>query len=145
MSHQDPDCLFCRIIAGQIPSAQILETDWAVAFLDIHPVNPGHVLLVPKVHHATLADLPEDAASAVAALMPGLVRAIIAATGADGLNVVVNNGHAAGQTVDHGHWHLIPRFHGDPVHWPWPHQSYSGDELGRMQGRIAEAFRARPS
>ena len=137
MGQPDPDCLFCRIVAGQIPAAVVLETEAAVAFLDIHPVNFGHVLLVPRAHHATLADLSEDDAANTARLLPGLVRSILAATGQDALNVVVNNGRAAGQTVGHGHWHLIPRFDGDPVEWPWPHRSYAGDELAAMRAEIA--------
>lgn len=140
MDRPDPGCLFCRIIGGEIPAAKVLETDHAVAFLDIHPVNLGHVLLVPKVHHATLADLDSELAAATATLLPRLGRAILAVTGADGLNVVINNGRVAGQTIDHGHWHLIPRFEGDAVHWPWPHQSYPDQELGRMQAGISHAF-----
>jgi histidine triad (HIT) family protein len=131
-----PDCLFCKIVRGAMPAATILETDDAVAFLDIHPVNLGHVLLVPKAHHTNLGELPETLAAHAASLLPRLCRAIQAATGADGLNVIINNGRAAGQTVDHGHWHLIPRFHGDPVDWPWPHSEYVGDELGQMRFRI---------
>jgi histidine triad (HIT) family protein len=116
--------------------AKVLETDHALAFLDINPVNRGHVLLVPKAHHSTLSELPDDLAAETAKLVPRLVRAIRAATGADGLNLIVNNGRVAGQTVDHGHWHIIPRFHGDPVDWPWPHSEYVGDELGQMRFRI---------
>ena len=135
--HQhDPDCIFCKIARGLIPSAKVLETDHALAFLDINPVNRGHILLVPKAHHATLADLPDDLAAETAKLVPRLARAIKTATGADGLNLIVNNGQAAGQTVFHGHWHLIPRFIDDPVDWPWPHAEYSGDELGQMRFRI---------
>jgi histidine triad (HIT) family protein len=134
-AHQ-PDCIFCRIVGGEIPSAKVLETDDALAFLDIHPVNKGHVLLVPKVHHASLLELPEGMAAHAASLLPRLCRAVQAATGADGFNVIVNNGRAAGQTVDHGHWHIIPRFVDDPVNWPWPHSDYVGDELGQMQFRI---------
>ena len=81
----DPDCLFCKIVRGEIPSATVLETDEAVAFLDIHPVNLGHVLLVPKAHHAHLADLPEalaaHAAIAPAAALPGRSRPPPAPTG----------------------------------------------------------------
>jgi histidine triad (HIT) family protein len=134
--HHDPACLFCRIVRGEIPSARVLETDHALAFLDINPVNRGHVLLVPKAHHSTLSELPDDIAAETAKLVPRLVRAIRAATGADGLNLIVNNGEVAGQTVHHGHWHLIPRFEDDPVDWPWPHSHYSGDELNQMQFRI---------
>ncbi len=139
--HHDPACIFCKIVRGDIPSARVLETDHAVAFLDINPVNRGHVLLVPKAHHATLADLPDHLAAETASLVPRLARAIQAATGADGLNLVVNNGQVAGQTVFHGHWHLIPRFVDDPVNWPWPHDEYSGDELGQMQFRIERELR----
>src|SRR3954468_2497292 len=132
----DPKCIFCKIVRGDIPSSKVLETDDAIAFLDIHPVNLGHVLLVPKTHHANLTDLPEAAAAHAASLLPRICRAVQAATGAEGFNVIVNNGRVAGQTVDHGHWHIIPRFHGDPVDWPWPHSEYVGDELGQMRFRI---------
>ena len=133
---RDPACLFCKIVGGEIPSAKVLETDGAVAFLDINPVIRGHVLLVPKAHHATLSELPDDLAAETARLVPRLARAIQAATGSDGLNLIVNNGEAAGQTIFHGHWHLIPRFTNDPVHWPWPHDDYPAGELDRMRSRI---------
>jgi histidine triad (HIT) family protein len=130
------NCLFCKIVHGSIPSAKVLETDQVLAFLDINPVNRGHVLVVPKAHHASLADLPDDLAAETARLVPRLARAIQAATGADGLNLIINNGQAAGQTVFHGHWHLIPRFLDDPINWPWPHAEYSGDDLNQMRFRI---------
>jgi histidine triad (HIT) family protein len=136
-----PHCIFCKITRGELPSSTVLETDDAVAFLDIHPVNKGHVLLVPRSHHADLSELPDDVASRAAALLPRLCRAVRAATGADGLNVIVNVGRAAGQTVDHVHWHVIPRFHGDPVNWPWPHSEYLGDELGQMRFAIERELR----
>jgi histidine triad (HIT) family protein len=136
VSDRNPSCVFCKIVHGEIPSAKVLETDRAIAFLDIAPVNCGHVLLVPRAHHAALAELPGDLAAHAGSLLPSLCRAIQAATGADGLNVIVNNGQAAGQTIDHVHWHIIPRFHNDPVNWPWPHSQYVGDELGQMQFRI---------
>jgi histidine triad (HIT) family protein len=136
MPPRDPGCLFCKIIAGEIPSAKVLETDAALAFLDINPVNQGHVLLVPKEHHPSVAELSDEAAAETAQLLPRLTRVLLRATGADGLNIIVNNGRAAGQTIDHGHWHLIPRFTDDAVNWPWPHSPYSGDELPQMQFRI---------
>jgi histidine triad (HIT) family protein len=132
----EPTCIFCKIVRGEIPSARVLETDHAIAFLDINPVNRGHVLVVPRAHHRNLTELPEELAAHVGSLLPRLCRAVRAATGADGLNVIVNNGLAAGQTVDHGHWHIIPRFHDDPVDWPWPHSEYVGDELAQMRFRI---------
>ena len=136
-SHQHaPDCLFCKIVRHEIPSATVLETGDALAFLDIQPVNKGHLLLVPKAHHADLTELPEAIAAHLASLLPRLCRAVKSATGADGFNVIVNNGRAAGQTIDHAHWHIIPRFHADSVNWPWPHSEYLGDELGQMRFRI---------
>jgi histidine triad (HIT) family protein len=131
-------------VRGQIPSARLLETDEVVAFLDIHPVNPGHLLIVPKVHCADLSELPEAVAAHAGSLLPRLCRAIQAATGADGLNVIVNNGRAAGQTIDHCHWHIIPRFHDDPVSWPWPQGEYVGDELGQMTFRIERELNSNP-
>jgi histidine triad (HIT) family protein len=132
----DPNCIFCKIVRGEIPSARVIETDDSVAFLDINPVIHGHTLLVPKAHYPKLADIPGPLVGAVCGLLPRIARAVAAATGCDGLNVIVNNGSAAGQTIDHCHWHLIPRFRGDPVNWPWPHSEYVGDELGQMRFRI---------
>ena len=130
-------CPFCKIVRGEIPSSKVLETDDALAFLDINPVNRGHLLLVPKTHHANLTELPEAIAAHIGSLLPRLCKAVQTATGSDGFNLIVNNGLAAGQTVFHGHWHIIPRFVDDPVNWPWPHSQYSGDELNQMQFRIA--------
>ncbi len=146
MSHRphDPHCVFCKIIHGQIPSTRILETAEAVAILDINPVIHGHTLVVSKAHHAHLSELPETVAAHMGSLLPQLCRAIQAATGSDGLNVIVNNGPAAGQTIDHCHWHIIPRFHDDPIDWPWPHSEYVGDELGQMAFRIVRELSTQP-
>ncbi len=132
----DPSCIFCKIARGEIPSARVLETEDAIAFLDINPVNRGHLLLVPRPHHTDLTTLPDAQASHAATYLPRLCRAVKAATGADGINVIVNVGAAAGQTIDHVHWHVIPRFHNDPVNWPWPHAQYVGDELAQMRFAI---------
>jgi histidine triad (HIT) family protein len=132
----NPHCVFCKVVRGEIPSARVLETPDAVVFLDINPLNPGHTLLVPRAHHANLTDLPEETAAHAGSLLPRLCRAVKAATGAPGLNVVINNGSVAGQTIDHCHWHIIPRFADDPIRWPWPQGKYSGDELNRMRSNI---------
>jgi len=144
VSH-DPGCIFCKIARGEIPSARVLETDHAVAFLDINPVNPGHVLVVPKAHHTQLGELPEDLAAHAGSLLPRLCRAVRAVTGADGLNVIVNNGRVAGQTIDHVHWHVIPRSRHDAVHWPWPQAEYVGDELRQMQFRLEHELNPAPA
>jgi histidine triad (HIT) family protein len=141
---RDPSCIFCKIVQGEIPSSRVLETEGAVAFLDIHPVNQGHVLLVPKAHHVNLADLPDEQAAHAGSLLPRLCRAVRSATAADGLNVIANLGRVAGQTIDHIHWHIIPRFQNDLVHWPWPHTQYTGDELAQIQLRIQQALSSTP-
>jgi histidine triad (HIT) family protein len=135
-------CIFCKIARGEVPSARLIETGLAIAFLDINPVSHGHTLLVPRAHHPSLSDLPDALAGEVGSLLPRLCRAIAAATGAHGLNVIVNNGRAAGQTIDHCHWHIIPRFSDDSVNWPWPHSEYAGDELEQMRFRIERELKA---
>jgi len=138
MAH-NPNCIFCKIVAGQIPSAKVLETESAIAFLDINPVAPGHVLLVPKEHSTTLVDTTPLVLAAIAAELPRLARAVLAATGAPGLNVLQNNGREAGQVVNHVHFHLIPRKPGDPFRVHWPAGKYEGSALEEMRSRIAAA------
>ncbi|QDV32216.1 HIT family protein [Tautonia plasticadhaerens] len=136
----DPQNVFARILRGEIPAAKVLETDGALAFLDVGPVNKGHLLIVPKAEAATLSDLPDDVSAHVGSLLPRLCRAVKQATGADGLNVIVNHGEVAGQSVHHVHWHIVPRFKDDAFRWPWPQQSYSGDEAEQMRDRIRHAL-----
>lgn len=87
-----------------------------------------------------MLDLPAPLAAQTASLLPRMARAVKQATGAAGLNVVVNIGEVAGQTIDHVHWHVIPRFQGDPVYWPWPQGRYAGDEMSLMQASIQQAL-----
>jgi histidine triad (HIT) family protein len=133
-------CIFCRIACGELPSAQVLETDQAIAFLDINPVNLGHLLLIPKAHHGTLADLPDDLSAHLGSLLPRLCRAVKATAEVENLNVIANSGAVAGQTVDHVHWHVIPRFPGDAVRWPWPHVAYGANDLNRLRERVIAAL-----
>lgn len=139
MSH-DPSCIFCKIVAGQIPCARVLETDRAIAFLDINPVNKGHVLIVPKDHHARVTDLPDTLSAHLGELVPRVCRAVQKATDAAGLNLIANVGAAAGQTVDHVHYHIIPRHVPDAIHWPWPHVAYHEGELAALQNELAAAL-----
>lgn len=138
----DQSNIFARILRGEIPAASVLETDHALAFLDVNPVNHGHVLLIPKAQAATLSDLSDDDAAHLGALLPRLCRAVRAATGCDALNVVVNHGEAAGQTVFHVHYHIIPRFQGDAVRWPWPHLGYAEGAMESMRGHLVRAITA---
>jgi histidine triad (HIT) family protein len=137
----DPTNIFARILRGEIPSAKILETDKALAFVDVNPVNRGHVLLIPKAEAATLSDLSDEDAAHLGSLLPRLCRAVRSVTGCDALNVIVNHGEVAGQTIFHVHFHIIPRFKGDAVHWPWPHQSYVEGEMAKLRVHLAEALK----
>ncbi|MHB8633072.1 MAG: HIT family protein [Thermoplasmatota archaeon] len=113
------DCLFCRIAGGLLPAAEVYQDDRVFAFLDIHPLSPGHTLLVPKRHAARLEEAdPEDAAALMRAAQH-ILRGLAAVTGSPDATVAVNNGPAAGQEVGHLHFHLVPRKAGDgghPVH-----------------------------
>ncbi len=108
------DCLFCKIIAGEIPCHKLYEDDVVVAFLDIHPVSVGHTLVLPKAHSTNLLDIAPDDAQAVMAVIKKISSGLLAGVGADGLNVGSNCGESAGQDVFHTHIHLMPRHTGTP-------------------------------
>ncbi len=113
------DCIFCQIVDGEIPSRTVFEDDVSMAFLDANPLAPGHTLVIPKRHHETLDDVPEDTAAHLFGVLHRLTPAVEHAVDADGSNVAFNNGEAAGQEVPHVHAHVIPRFHddgGNPIH-----------------------------
>ena len=113
------DCIFCQIVDGDIPARAVYEDDDVLAFLDANPMGPGHTLVIPKRHHETLGDLPEDEGSAVFAALHRLAPLVEDAVDADASTVAFNNGEAAGQEVPHVHGHVIPRFDGDggaPIH-----------------------------
>ncbi|MFB6127161.1 MAG: HIT family protein [Halolamina sp.] len=107
------DCIFCRIVAGDIPGRIVHESDDAVAFLDANPLAEGHTLVVPREHHSTMADLPAEQAAGVFEAVRELTPRVQAAVDADGANVGINDGEVAGQEVPHLHVHVVPRFEGD--------------------------------
>lgn len=109
------DCLFCRIVAGELPSQKLLEDDSTLAFMDINPWSRGHCLVISKEHGATIFDLSEESAVGIMRVAHRLAPAVKAAVEADGLNLLQSNGRAAWQQVDHVHMHLIPRWFGDPL------------------------------
>lgn len=134
------DCVFCSIVAGDIPGRIVDETDDVLAFLDANPMAPGHTLVIPKNHHERLADVPDDAAADLFATLRNLLPRVEAAVGADGATVGVNDGAAAGQEVPHAHAHIIPRFEGDgggPIHVAaGDRPDLSDDELDEIASNI---------
>ncbi len=116
--YMSSDCIFCKIVRGDIPSHKVYEDDKTLAFLDIHPVNPGHTLVVPKHHATNIFEISKEDWSRVAEAVHMLAGKIERATAADGVNISMSNREDAGQTVYHAHVHLIPRFKGDGLkHW----------------------------
>ena len=139
----DKDCIFCKIVAGEIPSARIHETKHAFAFLDIAPVNPGHALVIAKGHHPTIWDVPGEQAEDLLAAVQAVGRALMAVTGAAGMNLMQNNHRAAGQLVDHVHFHLIPRHEDDGLQL-WPQQPYDDkQEMERLARAMAREIESR--
>jgi histidine triad (HIT) family protein len=115
-----PDCVFCKIRDGQIPSTRIYEDDRALCFMDINPVNEGHCLVVTRVHAATLFDAEDADLQAAITTARRVALALRAALAPDGLNLLQANGAAAFQSVPHVHFHLIPRWTGDGKGFDWP-------------------------
>ena len=137
------DCIFCRIVDGEIPSRAVYEDEDSFAFLDVNPLAEGHTLVVPKVHDPRIGRLPDGVATAVFATMSELAPAIERAVDADAMTVAVNDGPAAGQEVPHVHGHLVPRFEGDgagPIHaLDWKRPDLDDDELDDVAEAIREA------
>ena len=116
---RDRNCIFCKIAAGEIPSATLYEDDDFRVILDIEPASKGHALILPKEHYANLYELDDELAAKVLVLAKKMVTKLTDIVGCDGYNVVQNNGKAAGQTVFHFHMHLIPRYENDDVKIGW--------------------------
>ncbi|MEK7568931.1 MAG: HIT family protein [Patescibacteria group bacterium] len=121
-------CLFCKIIAGEIPTQKVYEDEHTLAFLDIHPVNIGHTLVIPKVHHTNLYDTPDETLAHIMTVVKKLSIAIKSAMNADGINIEMNNDPVAGQIIFHTHLHIVPRFEGDGFkHWHGARDYHEGE------------------
>ncbi|USK71056.1 HIT family protein [Peribacillus asahii] len=135
------DCIFCKIIKGDIPSTKVFENEHVVAFLDISQVTKGHTLVIPKVHKENVFELTPEIAKEIFAVVPEISRAIKQEFNPLGLNLVNNNGEAAGQSVFHYHMHIIPRYgEGDGFGAVWKtHDSeYTPEDLQNIANAIAQ-------
>jgi histidine triad (HIT) family protein len=130
------DCIFCKIIAGEIPAAKVIETDKVVSFLDIGPVNPGHALVVPRRHVASFLDLQQDELHVMIFIAKRVAAAVTEATGSPAFNILQNDGEAAGQIIRHAHLHVIPRRPDDGFDLGWRQLTYQEGELGALQKAI---------
>jgi len=132
------DCVFCKIVAKQIPATVVHEDEHTLAFMDIGHVNPGHVLIAVKRHAENLYALEEAQAAAIARASVRVARAIQAAFAPAGLSVYQANGKPAGQTVFHYHVHLVPRHEADGMQLTWPVKNPPREKLQEYAARIVE-------
>ena len=116
---RDPDCIFCKILAGELPATIVDEDEHTIAFMDINPATRGHALVIPREHHVDLLTIPQDDLDACTRAAKRLAGTAKEKLGADGINVLNSCGEAAWQTVFHFHLHVIPRYHDDPLRLPW--------------------------
>lgn len=133
------DCIFCKIVEQEIPSARIYEDRRFLAFLDINPINKGHLLVIPKEHYDNLLMAPVDIVKDIMPVIKRLADALMNGLGAGGFNLTLNNGQAAGQLVNHLHFHIIPRFKDDKLH-PWPGRQYQDGEMENYRERLLKAL-----
>jgi histidine triad (HIT) family protein len=133
---QDPDCLFCGIVAGSIPSETIDSDERTVAFMDINPATSGHALVVPREHSADLMEIGEQDLTATILAAQRLSRRMKDVLGADGINLINACGAAAWQTVFHFHIHVVPRYEDDPLKLPWVPEPGDSEEIARVAQRL---------
>lgn len=135
------NCIFCKIIQGDIPSTTMYEDEYFKAIMDISPAAKGHILILPKQHSDNLLELDELSAAKALTIAQKIAKAQMEALKCDGINLLQNNGEAAGQTVNHFHIHLIPRFKGDKVLVEWTHGAYAQGEAAELAEDIAKLIK----
>ena len=136
---RDPDCIFCKIIAGEIPSNKVCENDMAYAFMDINPGTRGHTLVIPRAHRRTIRDMTDADLSAVIVMAKKIAVAMDIALAPAGLNLHQSNGKRAGQVVPHFHLHLLPRYANDSIQGPWC-PGDGGEDYAQLAEKIRKAL-----
>lgn len=134
------NCTFCKIISKEVPAEIVFENDDAMVILDINPVNPGHLLVMPKVHQEDFLSTPDDLAGSLMITAKKMARFMMDTVDASAFNIGINNGHDAGQAVGHLHVHVIPRHHMDG-HEHWQGKPYGTGEMADVRLRIQEKMR----
>ncbi len=130
------DCLFCKMVAGKIPVTKIYEDEVVLSFLDIGPISNGHTLVIPKQHFEKLHDCPAELLGQVFTRIGKIAGAVAAAMDSDGYNLLCNNGRAAGQLIEHLHFHIVPRNTGDRLFSRWPSFEYKDGKIEEIAGAI---------
>ncbi|HUS73959.1 MAG TPA: HIT family protein [Sedimentisphaerales bacterium] len=132
------DCVFCKMVAGQIPVTKIYEDEVVLSFLDIGPLSDGHTLVITKQHFERLHECPAELLGRVGSCLGKIAKAVAAAMNSDGYNVLCNNGRSAGQLVEHLHFHIIPRNTGDGVFDRWPAYKYQEGKIDEIAAKICK-------
>ncbi|HZE99141.1 MAG TPA: HIT family protein [Planctomycetota bacterium] len=135
------DCIFCRIVAGEIPAQKVHDDPRVLAILDINPVSWGHVLVLPKEHHETWLDLPPDLAAHLATATQKVGAAVKTAAGAEGFNLLMNNHRCSGQAIFHAHFHIIPRKTNDGKSFEWKTKPYDAGQLDKAADAVRAALK----
>lgn len=133
----DSDCLFCKIVAGEIPAVKVHEDEMTMAFMDSSPGTRGHLLVVPREHVADIHAITETDLGAVARTAQRMAGRIVERLGADGVNVIQNSGAAAWQSVLHYHVHVVPRYQDDPLRLPWTPAPGDPDEIAAVAKELS--------
>ncbi len=131
------NCIFCKIISGDIPSATIFENDEFKVILDRFPATKGHVLVLPKEHYANIFEIDPELGGRLFTLAIRIAGIVKKATGVTDMNILQNNGPLAGQTVDHFHLHIIPRYESDSVSVKWPQMDLTDEQIEDIRSSIA--------
>jgi histidine triad (HIT) family protein len=131
-----PDCIFCKIVAGELPSQIVDSDERTVAFMDISPATPGHALVIPRAHSEDLMSVPEEDLIATMLAVRRLARRMRETIQPDGINVLNSCGRAAWQTVFHFHVHVIPRYYDDPLELPWVPSAGDPEQIAAVADRI---------
>lgn len=132
----DKNCIFCKIIKGEIPCTKIYENDSIISFLDISPANKGHCLVMPKNHYETLLETPDNNINQTIIMAKKIARAMNLSLGNEGFNILINNKKEAGQLVPHLHFHIIPRFDNDNIKLNWQPKKYNNKEIDEFADKI---------
>ena len=135
MNEPEKNCLFCKIVTGEIPSSKVYEDDKFLAFLDINPVSDGHTLLIPKAHYPWMQESPDELISETFILVKKLMKVMISSLPCDYVQIGI-----VGKDVPHFHIHLIPRFHNDSIPMSPTHQYKSNEEMGSIASKLKSAL-----
>ena len=131
------ECLFCKIVKGELPSSKLYEDEDTLAFLDLFPVNKGHSLVIPKEHYETIFDVPANILAKVSSVMKNVADAVKNGVNADGISIAQSNGKDTGQVIPHIHFHIMPRFKDDGLKL-WPQGKYEEGEMDKFKEDISK-------